>query len=41
MFQLCLSVNRPPGVQEARMKLPILAEEQAIMEAINENDIVV
>ncbi|KAK7794474.1 hypothetical protein R5R35_004698 [Gryllus longicercus] len=34
-------VNRPPGVQEARMKLPVLAEEQAIMEAINENDVVV
>lgn len=27
--------------QEARLKLPILAEEQVIMEAINENPIVI
>ncbi|XP_067015411.2 probable ATP-dependent RNA helicase kurz [Anabrus simplex] len=34
-------VHRPAEVQEARLKLPILAEEQAIMEAIAENDVVV
>lgn len=28
-------------LQEARLKLPILAEEQVIMEAINENPIVI
>lgn len=28
-------------VQEARLKLPILAEEQVVMEAINENPIVI
>lgn len=27
--------------QEARLKLPILAEEQVVMEAINENPIVI
>ncbi|XP_059485711.1 probable ATP-dependent RNA helicase kurz [Neocloeon triangulifer] len=36
-----VSVNRSASVQEARMKLPILAEEQVIMETINENPIVV
>ncbi|NWX85567.1 DHX37 helicase, partial [Nothoprocta pentlandii] len=34
-------VDRAPEIQEARLKLPILAEEQSIMEAINENPIVV
>ncbi|XP_040540313.1 probable ATP-dependent RNA helicase DHX37 [Gallus gallus] len=34
-------VDRSPEIQEARLKLPILAEEQVIMEAINENPIVV
>nr|CAD7265409.1 unnamed protein product [Timema shepardi] len=34
-------VSRPSGVQEARMKLPILAEEQVIMEAIQEHPVVV
>lgn len=34
-------VKRPPGMQAARLKLPVLAEEQAIMEAIKENTIVV
>nr|CAD7445397.1 unnamed protein product [Timema bartmani] len=34
-------VSRPPGVQEARLKLPILAEEQVIMEAIQEHPVVV
>ena len=34
-------VNRPAKIQEARMKLPILAEEQAIMETIRENSILV
>ncbi|XP_008947426.1 PREDICTED: probable ATP-dependent RNA helicase DHX37 [Merops nubicus] len=34
-------VDRTPEVQEARLKLPILAEEQVIMEAISENPIVI
>ncbi|ELU07825.1 hypothetical protein CAPTEDRAFT_170843 [Capitella teleta] len=34
-------VERLPEVQEQRLKLPILAEEQIIMEAINENPVVV
>ncbi|OXB84980.1 UNVERIFIED_CONTAM: hypothetical protein H355_016102 [Colinus virginianus] len=34
-------VDRSPEIQEARLKLPILAEEQVIMEAISENPIVV
>lgn len=36
-----VSVNRTPEIQEARMKLPVLAEEQAIMEAITENPVVI
>ncbi|XP_069727447.1 probable ATP-dependent RNA helicase DHX37 [Phaenicophaeus curvirostris] len=34
-------VDRTPEIQEARLKLPILAEEQVIMEAISENPIVI
>lgn len=34
-------VHRTAEVQAARMKLPILAEEQAIVEAINENPVVI
>ncbi|KAM7311246.1 putative ATP-dependent RNA helicase DHX37 [Ixodes scapularis] len=34
-------VHRTEEIQNARHQLPILAEEQSIMEAINENDIVV
>ncbi|XP_034939806.1 probable ATP-dependent RNA helicase kurz isoform X2 [Chelonus insularis] len=34
-------VNRKPEIQEARLKLPVLAEEQSIVEAINENSIVI
>jgi ATP-dependent RNA helicase DHX37/DHR1 len=34
-------VNRSPKIQESRLKLPILAEEQSIMEAINENPVVI
>ncbi|XP_019394482.1 PREDICTED: probable ATP-dependent RNA helicase DHX37 [Crocodylus porosus] len=36
-----IPVDRSPEMQEARLKLPILAEEQVIMEAINENPIVI
>ncbi|XP_029475809.1 probable ATP-dependent RNA helicase DHX37 isoform X2 [Rhinatrema bivittatum] len=36
-----IPVLRTPEIQEARLKLPILAEEQAIMEAIKENPVVV
>ncbi|RZF33162.1 hypothetical protein LSTR_LSTR004848 [Laodelphax striatellus] len=34
-------VFRKPKVQEDRLKLPILSEEQGIMEAVNENPIVI
>ncbi|NXN21385.1 DHX37 helicase, partial [Nycticryphes semicollaris] len=34
-------VDRSPEIEEARLKLPILAEEQVIMEAISENPIVI
>ena len=34
-------VNRPPEVQEARLQLLIIAEEAAIMEAIEDNDVVI
>jgi HrpA-like RNA helicase len=33
--------SRKPEIQESREKLPILAEEQPIMEAIRENDVVI
>ncbi|XP_072243702.1 probable ATP-dependent RNA helicase DHX37 [Leuresthes tenuis] len=36
-----IPVDRPPEVQEARLKLPVLAEEQVIMEAVRENPCVV
>ncbi|KAK8212618.1 P-loop containing nucleoside triphosphate hydrolase protein [Phyllosticta capitalensis] len=35
-----VTVNRSPEIQEARMKLPVVAEEQKIMESIHNNDIV-
>ncbi|KAF2755576.1 P-loop containing nucleoside triphosphate hydrolase protein [Pseudovirgaria hyperparasitica] len=34
-------VNRSPTIQEARAALPVVAEEQKIMEAIHSNDVVV
>lgn len=34
-------VKRSPAVQKARMELPVCAEEQKIMEAIAENDVVI
>ncbi|KLU92834.1 DEAH box polypeptide 37 [Magnaporthiopsis poae ATCC 64411] len=34
-------VTRTPDIQEARLKLPVVSEEQRIMEAIHNNDIVV
>ncbi|XP_041643342.1 probable ATP-dependent RNA helicase DHX37 [Cheilinus undulatus] len=34
-------VDRTPEIQEARLKLPVLAEEQVIMEAVRENPSVV
>lgn len=36
-----VTVFRPSDIQEARLKLPVVAEEQRIMEAIHNNDIVV
>ncbi|XP_063820666.1 probable ATP-dependent RNA helicase DHX37 isoform X2 [Pseudophryne corroboree] len=36
-----IPVDRSPEIQEARLKLPILGEEQVIMEAIHENPVVV
>nr|XP_011412430.2 probable ATP-dependent RNA helicase DHX37 [Crassostrea gigas] len=38
---LNIPVNRKADVQEARLKLPILAEEQIIMETINENSVTI
>ena len=34
-------VKRDPEIQTARLQLPILAEEQAVMEAIHDNDVVI
>uniref|UniRef100_A0A8D9FH90 RNA helicase n=1 Tax=Cacopsylla melanoneura TaxID=428564 RepID=A0A8D9FH90_9HEMI len=34
-------VLRKPSIQASRLKLPILAEEQTVMETINEHDIVI
>lgn len=34
-------VDRKPEIQEARLKLPILADEQTVVEAINENPVVI
>lgn len=36
-----VSVERKPSIQKARLKLPILAEEQQIMEKINENPVLI
>ncbi|KAI8255088.1 putative ATP-dependent RNA helicase [Colletotrichum sp. SAR11_239] len=36
-----VAVTRTPEIQEVRMKLPVVAEEQRIMEMIHNNDIVV
>ncbi|XP_005473572.1 putative ATP-dependent RNA helicase DHX37 [Oreochromis niloticus] len=36
-----IPVDRSPEVQEARLKLPVLAEEQVIMEAVRENPSIV
>ncbi|KAL2264297.1 hypothetical protein VTK26DRAFT_7902 [Humicola hyalothermophila] len=36
-----VNVNRDPAIQEARYQLPVTAEEQKIMEAIHDNDVVV
>jgi len=34
-------VKRDPEIQAARLQLPILGEEQAVMEAIHDNDVVI
>lgn len=36
-----VDVNRDPAIQEARYQLPVTGEEQKIMEAIHDNDVVV
>lgn len=36
-----VSVVRPQALQEARMKLPVVTEEQKIMEAIHNNNVVI
>ena len=36
-----ISVSRPPDIEEARLMLPIIAEEQPIMEAILLNPVVI
>lgn len=34
-------INRTLDIIESRSKLPIIGEEQVIMEAVNENDVVI
>jgi len=34
-------LNRKPEIQVARLKLPVVAEEQLIVETINDNPIVI
>ncbi|KAH8771581.1 DEAH-box RNA helicase [Hyaloscypha sp. PMI_1271] len=36
-----IAVSRPPEIQEVRLKLPVVAEEQKIMEAVHNNNLVV
>ncbi|KOC64378.1 putative ATP-dependent RNA helicase kurz [Habropoda laboriosa] len=36
-----VTLQRKPEIQSARMKLPVVAEEQVIVEAINENPVVI
>ncbi|KAI4454431.1 atp-dependent rna helicase [Holotrichia oblita] len=36
-----VEVNRSEDIQAARLKLPILAEEQQIMEVINDNSVII
>lgn len=36
-----IPVNRKPEIQAARLKLPVVAEEQVIVETINENPIII
>lgn len=36
-----VTVTRTPEIQEARLKLPVVSEEQKLMEAIHDNNIVV
>lgn len=36
-----IPVNRKPEIQAARLKLPVVAEEQVIIETINENPIII
>lgn len=36
-----VSIERPSSIQDARLKLPVVAEEQKIMEAIHNNNLVV
>ena len=36
-----IPVNRKSEIQVARLKLPVVAEEQVIVETINENPIVI
>ncbi|UNI18764.1 RNA helicase [Purpureocillium takamizusanense] len=36
-----VTVTRTPDIQEARLQLPVVSEEQRLMEAIHNNDIVV
>lgn len=36
-----ITVTRPPDIQESRLQLPVVAEEQKIMEAVHNNNLVV
>lgn len=38
---ICVEVKRDPKIQVARLKLPILGEEQRIMELVNENEFLI
>lgn len=36
-----VSLNRTPEIQASRLKLPVVAEEQTIVEIINENPVII
>ena len=36
-----INLNRTPEIQAARLKLPILAEEQQVVETINDNSVII
>lgn len=36
-----MPLNRKPEIQAARLKLPIVSEEQLIIETVNENPVII